>query len=352
VSGFTWCELSARGAGAVRILALEGPGAVAALARLSGGRVPAADTFALVTLRGARGAWLDEALVRVRGPEAVELQVHGSPAVIARLLAELGDPPPGAPGGSLEGCAATRLAGAASEAAARVLLDQQEGALRRAFEGLLELEEGERLVAARRLAARGRTAAALFAPRRLVLVGPVNAGKSTLFNLLVGRERVVVDAEAGTTRDAVSERVLLGEYPVDLLDTAGWRPLPVGGGPEAEVERAGQAQAEELAATADLVLELVPPGAPAPVPHPARRALASRCDEGRPGAGLPSISVRTDPLAARATVKQLFHSALELPEDPWVPGEAVPFEPGWNAVLERAAGAELVTAVRAWLAAR
>lgn len=352
MSALTWRELSAGGAGAVRVLALEGPGAQAALARLAGGRIPAADTFALVTLRGAGGAWLDEAVVRVRGPEAVELQVHGSPAVVARLLEELGPPPQRGQGGSLEARAEERLARAESEAAARLLLDQAEGALRRALVELLSFEESARVARARALAARGRQAEALLVPRRVVLAGPVNAGKSTLFNLLVGRERVVVDARAGTTRDAVAERIQLGAYPVELLDTAGRRALAGGAGPEAEVERAGQVLADELARTADLVLELVPPGARAPAPRPGLVLVASRTDEGSPPAGLPGLSVHADPAGARATVERLFHGTLGLSAQPWLAGEPVPFEPEWCALLARASGAELTAALHAWLAAR
>jgi len=352
VSQLTWRELSAGGAGAVRVLALEGPGVRPAVERLTGGRLPPAGSFGLVTLRGAEGAWLDEAVVFVRTPEEVELQVHGSPAVVACLLDALGQPPLRRMGGSLEARAEERLARAPSEAAARVLLDQVEGALRRAFEDLLARSEPERVAGARALAARGRLAQALFVPRRVVLAGPVNAGKSTLFNLLVGRERVVVDAEAGTTRDAVAESVQLGAYAVELLDTAGRRALGASCGAEGEVERAGQRLAAGLVRTADLVLELVPPGAAVPAPRPDCVVLASRTDEGPPPPGLPGLSVHADPRAARATVERVFHAGLGLAEQPWQSGEAVPFEPDSCAELARASGAELVSAVRGWLAAR
>ena len=351
MSAFTWRELTASGAGAVRVLALEGPGAASALARLAGGRVPAEGTFALVTLRGADQAWLDEAVVRVRGPESLELQVHGSPAVVARLLSELGAPARRASGESLEAHAEARLATVESEAGARLLLDQLEGALRSEFERLLALDEAARSACARHLAERAARARALLEPRRVVLAGPVNAGKSTLFNLLVGRERVVVDARAGTTRDAVSETVLLGAYPVVLFDTAGRRSLARDGS-ESEVERAGQLLAEELERGADLVFELVPPGAQAPAQRPGRIAVASRADEGSPHPGLPLLSVQADPRGARLTLERLFHGALGLPAEPWRPGEAVPFEPEWSEVLARAGEPELSGALRRWLAAR
>jgi tRNA modification GTPase len=56
---------------------------------------------------------------------------------------------------------------------------------------------------------------------RVVLRGPANAGKSTLFNALLGRERVVTHDEAGTTRDAIVEPARLGGQHVLLVDTPG-----------------------------------------------------------------------------------------------------------------------------------
>ena len=83
---------------------------------------------------------------------------------------------------------------------------------------------------------------------RVVLAGRVNAGKSSLFNRLVGHERALVDAAPGTTRDWLEERVELSGLPLRLVDTAGFR---VGGG---AVESAGQSNAARLLAEADLVL--------------------------------------------------------------------------------------------------
>jgi tRNA modification GTPase len=58
--------------------------------------------------------------------------------------------------------------------------------------------------------------------RRIVLAGLPNAGKSTLFNRLTGSQRAIVSPTAGTTRDYVSTPVILGNFTVDLVDTAGW----------------------------------------------------------------------------------------------------------------------------------
>ncbi|MGV2339240.1 MAG UNVERIFIED_CONTAM: 50S ribosome-binding GTPase [Planctomycetaceae bacterium] len=58
--------------------------------------------------------------------------------------------------------------------------------------------------------------------RRVVLAGLPNAGKSTLFNALAGRQQALVSPIPGTTRDYLSARLELGSIPVELIDTAGW----------------------------------------------------------------------------------------------------------------------------------
>jgi len=83
---------------------------------------------------------------------------------------------------------------------------------------------------------------------RLAIVGRPNAGKSSLFNQLVERERAIVTAVAGTTRDVVTERVSLSGIPVELMDTAGLREAAD------EVEQIGITKSHEAMADADVVL--------------------------------------------------------------------------------------------------
>jgi tRNA modification GTPase len=83
----------------------------------------------------------------------------------------------------------------------------------------------------------------------LALVGAPNAGKSSLFNALLERERAIVTAEAGTTRDTLRERLAIGGVPVTLVDTAGLRDTPGG-----EAEALGIARTREVMAEADLVI--------------------------------------------------------------------------------------------------
>ncbi|MBI4833388.1 MAG: GTP-binding protein [Planctomycetes bacterium] len=59
-------------------------------------------------------------------------------------------------------------------------------------------------------------------PRRIVLVGKANSGKSTLFNVLAGQKRVIEHPTPGTTRDVVEETIAIKGIPFVLADTAGW----------------------------------------------------------------------------------------------------------------------------------
>jgi tRNA modification GTPase len=82
----------------------------------------------------------------------------------------------------------------------------------------------------------------------LAIVGRPNVGKSSLFNRLVERERAIVTATPGTTRDLVSETVAIGGIPVRLVDTAGIRAA------HDEAESIGIKKSYEALADADLVL--------------------------------------------------------------------------------------------------
>jgi len=82
----------------------------------------------------------------------------------------------------------------------------------------------------------------------LAIVGRPNVGKSSLFNRLVERERAIVTATPGTTRDLVSETVAIGGIPVKLVDTAGIRRALD------EAESIGIRKSMEALADADMVL--------------------------------------------------------------------------------------------------
>jgi tRNA modification GTPase len=95
---------------------------------------------------------------------------------------------------------------------------------------------------------------------RVVLAGVPNAGKSTLFNALLGRKRAVVSAVAGTTRDVLAERLDLsrlvpGAGEVELVDLAGLDELASGA-----IDEAAQAAARRAIAEASVVVQCDPSG--------------------------------------------------------------------------------------------
>jgi tRNA modification GTPase len=110
----------------------------------------------------------------------------------------------------------------------------------------------------------------------LAIVGRPNVGKSSLFNRLVERDRAIVTASPGTTRDLVTERISLGGIPIELVDTAGLRE----GARESleEAEQLGIRRSREALADAALVLIVL--DATQPVQEDERRLLAAV--EGRP----------------------------------------------------------------------
>ncbi len=98
----------------------------------------------------------------------------------------------------------------------------------------------------------------------LAIVGRPNAGKSSLFNRLLERDRAIVTASPGTTRDLVTERTSLAGIPVELVDTAGLRFSTD------EAESIGIAKSREAMSEADIVLLVLDATAPL---HPEDEAI-------------------------------------------------------------------------------
>ena len=251
--------LTPPGRGALAILHVAGPGARDLVEKLFGRAVDGELRYGKLV---AEGEILDEAMSRTvpgfTGEETVELSCHGGTAVVERILAaleaggarratpeELLDR--GVETGALDRTRAeawTLLPRALTELAAKVLHDQAEGALSRAVSALQRPADVERLLATAPL---GR---ALATPRKVVLAGSPNAGKSTLFNALVRSDRAVVSAVPGTTRDPVREHAAIEGVPVEFVDTAGVG-QPQDLLEQLSIERTGRALAE-----ADVVLFL------------------------------------------------------------------------------------------------
>jgi len=336
-----------RGRGAIGIIRLSGPSALAA-ARPLAPRLPSEPVprYAYWSpLLDRLGRRLDEGLVlcfppdgSVTGELVVELHSHGSPAVQALLLGalldhdgvRLADAGEFTERAFLHGRidlaraeAVADLIGAEGEAATRAAAAQLGGALGDAIrsvrgplldlqadlEALLDFPDesaeveggvGPRLAVARAAVASLRATAVrgrLFRHgARVVLAGPVNAGKSTLFNQLVGEERALVDPEPGTTRDVLEAPAELGGLAITWVDTAGLGP------PNGRVEAMGMELTRREVKTADVVLMIVPASAPPSVREDCRRGLsgavtldvASKADLVAPGPGEGlAVSART-----------------------------------------------------------
>jgi tRNA modification GTPase len=111
---------------------------------------------------------------------------------------------------------------------------------------------------------------------RVVVAGPVNAGKSSLINAIAGTERAIVTDVPGTTRDHIEVPLSLGGIPVLLTDTAGLRDT------EDQVEAIGIARAEKLVTAADILVWL---GEAAEAPEHRRLVLVHpRSDQAGRGA--------------------------------------------------------------------
>ena len=93
---------------------------------------------------------------------------------------------------------------------------------------------------------------------KTVILGEPNAGKSSLLNRLVGRERALVSPEPGTTRDYLEENVLLGPYFLRIIDTAGLNPAPT------PLEKRSMEKTLEQAGDADIFLWVIDTTHPLP----------------------------------------------------------------------------------------
>ncbi len=284
------------------------------------------------------------------GEDMIELQCHGGLAVPARLLAALerAGARPAHPGeftrravmngklDLLQAEAIGDLVEAEAPAQAAAALTQLEGGLSRRIaelrSGLIELlallaydvdfpeeDDGpvprERIEAARAAVAAGVSGLLGTAPlaeriRRgalVVLAGPPNAGKSSLFNALLGAERALVTEVPGTTRDAIEAHVDFLGWPIRLVDTAGL------GETSDRIESLGQEMSRRFLGGADLVVVCHEGGHGRGERRLGDWAVAglevrTKADLGGEGAGLPVSAVTGDGLAElkRAIVERLF----------------------------------------------
>ncbi|CAK0769461.1 tRNA modification GTPase MnmE [uncultured Gammaproteobacteria bacterium] len=295
-----FAQATPAGHGAVVVLRLSGPQAATALTTLTGKPPPAPRRATLVALRRPRdGELLDRSLAlwfpapaSYTGEDVVELHLHGGRAVVAGVVGVLAELPglrvaePGEftrrafENGRMdltEAEGVADLVGAETQAQRRQALNQMGGVLSRLYEGwrerllhvlaLLEAEidfsdqdlpdevtapawaEVRALID--ELAAHlddGGCGERLRDGISIAIIGPPNAGKSSLLNALARREVAIVSTRAGTTRDVIEVHLDLAGIPVTLADTAGLRET------EDEIEAEGVRRARQRAAHADLTI--------------------------------------------------------------------------------------------------
>ncbi|MCH7936026.1 MAG: tRNA uridine-5-carboxymethylaminomethyl(34) synthesis GTPase MnmE [Proteobacteria bacterium] len=312
---------SGAGRAGIAIIRISGPGAGPALAAITGAKagtggeaggspeprratiVKLSDPETLVAIDDGLALWFP-APDSFTGEDVAELHVHGGPAVVMGTLEALGAMPglrTAEPGeftrrafenGKMDLTAAEGLADlveAETSAQRRQALRQLRGELGKLYESwrerllnaLAHIEAGidfsdqdlpggpggvEAAAAEEVGKLVGEIAAHLKDNRRgerlrsgllITIIGPPNAGKSSLLNLLAQRDAAIVHETAGTTRDVIEVHLDLGGYPVIVADTAGLRDIGDGGngGPGViDVEAEGIRRARGKAREADLRL--------------------------------------------------------------------------------------------------
>ena len=270
----------------IGVIRISGPRAGEALSLMAGG-LPPPRSPRLRILRNGEGDALDQALVMwfagpntATGEDLAEIHCHGGRAVVAALLAALSsmdglrEAEPGeftrrafsngridlaeaegladllsaetelqrrgallAAGGDLsrqiEGWRNRVLGLAASIEAVIDFADEDDVSLPASFSR--ELDE---LIGEIRATSQRPATDRLRGGIRVVLAGPPNAGKSSLFNALLSDDAAIVTSEAGTTRDVLERPVSIGGVPLVLVDTAGMRDSGAGAIEEMGIERA------------------------------------------------------------------------------------------------------------------
>jgi tRNA modification GTPase len=329
----TVCVLTPLAPAAVATLALRGPQAWSLTRRFfrPAGRTPLPDSPPLY--RCYFGHWglslTDEVIVAVTAADTVEIHCHGGVRLVRCLVEELQT------AGAVEVDALEEhplldlLAHAPTRRVAALLLDQWQGACAQALRQVIENQDSSTLAILARYAP---LAEHLITPWQVAIVGPPNAGKSSLLNALAGFPRAIVSPIPGTTRDAVTVTLAFDGWPVQLIDTAGLRET------SDALEAAGIARTRSWLAQAELVLWVADAasGEGLAVDLPSHALLvANKCDLLAKDASLPPhawrISARTgaglDALCA-AILKRLV-------PDPPPPGAPVPFTPALaKAVLQ------------------
>ena len=286
---------TAPGRGGVGVVRVSGKNLLP-MAQALCGKTPLPRVALYADFRDADGQAIDNGLLlffaapaSFTGEDVIELQGHGGPVVMEMLLnrclelgARLAEPGEFTKRAFLndkldlaqaEGVA--DLIDASSRTAARLALRSLKGDFSRRIHGLVDdlvtlrmlveatldfpeedidfLEAADARRSVDEVLANARQGAILREGMNVVLVGAPNVGKSSLLNALAGDEVAIVTDIAGTTRDAVRERILIDGVPVHIVDTAGLRET------DDVVERIGIERSRKAVSEADVALVLVDP---------------------------------------------------------------------------------------------
>ncbi|WP_347246511.1 GTPase [Thermogutta sp.] len=295
----------------------------------------------------------EEVILRVVNSETAELHCHGNPLLVETITAKFEtfgfhretweqwiyrteeD--------AIRAAARLALADAPTWTVTSILLDQYGGSFSRMIDkvenALIEGNWQEAADILHRLLSWERVGLHLTRPYKVVLVGPPNAGKSSILNWLVGYRRAIVDPTPGTTRDFVAAATVVEGWPVELYDTAGLRP------PQDELEAEAIARTRRTASDADLVLLVLDRSTEWTADYARLREawpeavviLNKRDLPPGPGAWCEGLYLSTRIGEDRPVLLKALSQKL-VPEPP-PPGEAIPFTPDQVARLKEALAA-------------
>ena len=313
------------GTGAIAVIRVSGPDALAAVDRVVAFRSGTAAAAKGYTVKFGNAAGLDDVLVSIfraprsyTGEDAAEISCHASPYIVSALLGKLTEAgcrlaEPGEftrrayVNGKMDLAQAEAVAdviAASSAAQHRVAMNQLRGGYSAELRGLrgqlleltslLELEldfseedvefaDRSRLRAlldtacshCRQLADSFRLGNAIKNGVPVAIVGAPNSGKSTLLNALLRDDRAIVSDIPGTTRDTVEETCVIGGVLFRFIDTAGIREA------SDEVERLGIERTFRKIGEADIVLGVVDASMPQEAVSTAISEIAGRVDSSR-----------------------------------------------------------------------